>query len=99
AVFLFQWGDEHGNPYPLSMEIVEQVKRHDRGNRYGGVENPDVQNEKVKTQRRKEGAELFEAVAEYYKGRGDDRKRQPLPRSRSLQLSRWRQRRGRNPLV
>ena len=33
ADFLFLWGDDYGNPYPLSMAILERVKTFDKNQR------------------------------------------------------------------
>ena len=49
AEFLFLWGDDYGNPYPLSMAVVERVKQFDKNAR-GNAEyvDPDEHNRRMK---------------------------------------------------
>ena len=54
ATFILHWGDEHGNPFPLSSALVEEVKRHDRNMRgHATLLDPDESNRKLKEERRR----------------------------------------------
>lgn len=98
ADFILFWGDAAKNEaYPLSMAIVDEVKRHDRGSRGFDVEDSDTLNARLREQRAREARELGEAIAEYHGDRMGDgsggKKFTVLPTGRSLQLARMRRRR------
>ena len=65
ALFVLLWGDGHGNPYPLSSALVEEVKRHDRNMR-GVLLDPDEHNRRLKEERYRDlASDLDELGAEY----------------------------------
>jgi len=98
AEFLLFWGDpSSGVAYPLSMSIVDEVKRHDRGERGFSAEDSDVINARLVEQRRRESRDLGKAIAEEHGDRMAGKKSSVLFAGKNLQLSRIRQRRTRPP--
>jgi hypothetical protein len=96
ATFLMTWADEHLRPLPLSMNLVEMVKYHDRNT---SLRPPD-ENEleaKLREERRKDYLRDAEAIVADHQDRVDGKSQQPLPRSRSLYLARQRHRRKLSP--
>lgn len=74
ADFILFWGDPGKNEaYPLSMQIVDEVKRHDRSSRGFDVEDPDVINARLiaenRAKAREEGEALVADVEAYTSGR------------------------------
>lgn len=55
ADFLFLWGDDYGNPYPLSMAILERVKTLDKNAR-GNADylSEDEHNRRLRERRQKD---------------------------------------------
>jgi hypothetical protein len=93
AEFVCFWGDELGNPFPLSVTgLLEMVRRLDRNTR-GTAIDPDVHNARLVAQRRKEANDELDAIEQEYRARVDGKKLSPLPRSRNLHLARNRVRR------
>jgi hypothetical protein len=70
AEFLFLWGDDYGNPYPLSMAILERVKTLDRNQR-GNAEfvNEDEHNRRLREQRQKDYGANVETIQSEELGR------------------------------
>lgn len=92
--FLLTWGDlEQGVAYPLSMAIVDEVRRHDRSMRGFDAEDSDTINARLRAKREQESRELGRAIAEEVHDRMAGKKSTPLFRGRNLQLARIRQRR------
>lgn len=84
AVFLFAWVDEHGNPYPLSMQLLELVKRHDRNTRNRALD-ADVLNAQKKAREAAQWEKDVEARRTYW---DTPHGRPVLPRSQSLRMAR-----------
>ena len=65
ANFLFMWGDDYGNPYPLSMAILERVKQMDKNQR-GNTDflNEDEHNRRLRERRQKDYEADVETVKE-----------------------------------
>jgi hypothetical protein len=63
ADFLFLWGDDYGNPYPLSMAILERVKTFDKNQR-GNAEfvNEDEHNRRLREARQKDYDSNVESI-------------------------------------
>ena len=98
AEFILFWGDPtNGVAYPLSMAIVDEVKRHDRNERGFSAEDPDVLNARLVEQRQREARELGSAIAEEHADRMEGKKTSVLFTGKNLQLSRIRQRRRMPP--
>lgn len=92
AEFVCGWWDELGNPLPLSVTgLLDLVQRLDKNTR-GGVQDVDIHNEELKASRQRANEAGFDAILEEHKDRVDGKKSSPLPRSRSLQLARARER-------
>ena len=67
AIFILMWADEHGEPFPLSMQLVEEVKRYDRNSRGNQtLINEDEANAALEKRRRKEAEEHIRNVVDYY---------------------------------
>ena len=72
ADFVLLWGDDYGNPYPLSMAILERVKTLDKNQR-GNAEyvNEDEHNRRLREKRDKEyDAGVEEVKAEELRRKG-----------------------------
>jgi hypothetical protein len=54
AEFLFMWGDDLGNPFPLSMQLVERARHFDKNSRNRDYVDPDEHNRRLKEQRHKD---------------------------------------------
>lgn len=96
--FVCGWWDDYGNPYPqLSVDgLLQMVQRLDRNSRGWERRDADAENAALVEQRRREAREELDEIAREFKGRLEGKRSSPLPRSRSLQLARMRQR-ARNP--
>ena len=81
------WGDEYGNPYPLSMSIVDAVQRLDRNTR-GTVPDSDTRNAELVERRRREADADLDEIAREFRGRLEGTRSSPLPRSESLRRAR-----------
>ena len=88
------WGDPTQNvAYPLSMSLVDEVRRHDRGMRGFDAETSDALNAKLLAARARESREMGEALAEDYQDRLSGKRRTILHRGRDLYAARNRVRR------
>lgn len=95
ATYLMTWTDEHLRPLPLSMNLVEMVKYHDRNTTLRPPDEDEIE-AKLRAERRKDYLRDAEAIVADHQKRVDGTSRSPLPRSRSLYLARMR-RRGQQP--
>ena len=91
ATFLLTWADEHLRPYPLSMNLVEMVKYHDRNTSLRPPDEDEIER-KLREERRKDYLRDAEAIVHDHQNRIDGKSHMPLPRSRSLYLARQRNR-------
>ncbi len=89
AEFILFWGDEHGNPFPLSTSLVDEVQRLDRNLR-GTVPDPDSLNARLVAERRRDAEADFDEIVREHAKRVDGKNSQPLPRSPGLYLARSR---------
>ena len=87
AEFVLFWADQYGEPYPLSMSIVDAVQLLDRNTR-GQIEDPDVRNAKLLAEQRKDAEYELDEMTKMYEDHMLDRKRSPLFRSKNLQAAR-----------
>lgn len=96
--FVCGWWDEYLNPYPelSTTGLLEIVKRLDRNNRGHAPVDPVARNRELAARRRVEGRKRIDEIAHEFDGRLEGKRSSPLPRSRSLQLARQRQR-AKNP--
>lgn len=84
--------DEAGRPLPLSVSgIVDMVQRLDR-NTVGSVQDADELNMRLIAERRRDADRDFDEIEREFVPRIEGKKSAPLPRSRSLYLSRVKQR-------
>src|SRR6266498_675093 len=94
AQFILMWGDENGNPFPLSSQLVEEVKRHDRNQRgHDTLIDEDAWNPRLEAERRKQAEEEIMEIGREYEKRISGKSYAVLPRSPSLAAARRRQRR------
>ena len=75
AEFILFWGDPgKGVAYPLSMSLVDEVKRHDRGMHGFSAEDSDTINARLKAdlarESREQGAELADEFRDHIAGKG-----------------------------
>lgn len=91
AIPILFWGDQQGNPYPLSNAIVDAVQLLDRTT-VGRVVDPDVKNAELRERRQRDFEEDVDELVREYEPILEDRKRSPLFRGKSLQLARMRSR-------
>ena len=91
ATFILGWWDENLRPLPLSMNIVDLVKHHDK-NTVGRPRDEDELDREFRAQKRKDYLRDAEAIVHDHADRVDGKKHQVLPRSRSLYLARQRAR-------
>lgn len=84
AEFLLFWGDEHGNPFPLSSSLVDAVKQLDRNMRGFDPRNADAKNAELVARRRQKSREDGEALLQDYDGRLEGKKSSPPKRSVGL---------------
>lgn len=91
ADFVCGWWDERGTPYPLSMNLVELVQMHDR-NTVGVPDDEDVHNRRLREERRRDSEREGQAIVQEFSKKIDGKSHTILPRSRSLQLARQKQR-------
>ena len=98
AEFILFWGDPTNNvAYPLSYAIVDEVKRHDRGERGFSAEDSDTINARLLEESRRKSREEGQALAEEHADRMTGKKKTVLHTSKNLQLSRIRHRRSFDP--
>lgn len=91
--FVCGWWDDAGNAYPqLSASgLLEMVRRLDRNGRAERMDDAE-HNRRVRESIRKEAREYVDEVVHEFRGKLEGKRSSPLPRSRSLQLARQRQR-------
>jgi len=87
AQFVLFWADQYGNPYPLSMSIVDAVQLLDL-NTVGQKEDADVRNAKLLAEKRKDFDYELDEMARMYDEHMLDKMRSPLFRSKTLQAAR-----------
>jgi hypothetical protein len=91
ATFVCGWWDDDLKPLPLSSGLVEYVKYLDR-NTVGRAPDADELTAKLREERRKDYMRDAEAIVQEFGRKIDGKSFTPMPRSRSLQLSRQRER-------
>ena len=60
-VFLLAWADAEGRPLPLSMRLVEEIQKQDRGGR-GEPLTAEVMNERLEQQMERARQNTIEAI-------------------------------------
>ena len=85
--FVLFWGDQYGEPYPLSMSIVDAVQQLDLNTR-GRVEDSDARNAKLLAERRKDAEYEFDEITKAYEEHYLGRKSSPLFTGKNLQAAR-----------
>ena len=92
AEFLFLWGDDYGNPYPLSMALVERARTYDKNQR-GNSEyiDPDEHNRRLRELRNRDYHSEVETIKTEELARGE--KSYVFHRSPALAVARRRGRR------
>lgn len=81
------WADQHGNPYPLSMSILDAVQLLDRTT-VGRVVDPDVKNAALRERRRRDFEHDIDELVREVEPILEDRKRSILFRGKGLQAAR-----------
>lgn len=92
AEFLLTWRDEStGEPRPLSMNLLDEVQRHDKNLR-GDLVDSAVHNEKLKAERRADYLSEAEEIVKEFGPKMDGKKLPVIHRSQSLRRSRDKER-------
>ena len=65
AEFLLYWANERGEPYPLSMRLLDEIKRHDKNTR-GDKFDADAEYQRVVNAGRKNFDDESQQLAEEY---------------------------------
>jgi hypothetical protein len=87
ADFILAWATDDGEPKPLSMRIVDEVQRHDRGMR-GDTISPDEYNRRLREERHKDYLRDAEAIVQEFGAKLDGKKTVPVHRSQRLRMYR-----------
>lgn len=86
----------HGQPYPLSMRLVDEVQKHDRGTR-GRVETIAEAEEKHRAETEKDYRRDMDEIVREFGPKLDGKRYVPQPRSQRLRMGRDKRRaRGEN---
>lgn len=87
AEFLLVWADEDGTPRPLSMNLVDEVQRHDRNLR-GDLVDAAVHNARLRAERHKDYQREAEEIVREFGPKLDGTRLPVIHRSQSLRRAR-----------